>query len=288
MQSSKTVKLCAIVLNYFGCKDTVPCVKSLLGQPLDRICVVENSGDPAELKNLQDALGGQVQVEIVQTGENLGFAGGVNFGLRSMLPLGFDGFVILNNDTVLPPDLMQNLIKGAEDRALDLASPVIYRYPDQHILWSQGNYYNAWTGILGAGRIPGSIFYLPGCCLLVRRRVFESIGLFDQAFFMYGEDVEFCHRAAQGGFRIGTVPEALIYHKTGAASVQNSLFYEMQVNRGHLLLARKLFGYEPAQLAALCIKQPVLFLRACVRTIRFKNWNALRGYLSALMNHCIR
>jgi len=260
-------------------------VESLLSQPIDRICVIENSGDPKELENLQAAFGGHAKIKIMPTGQNLGFAGGVNFALRSMLPLGFDGFVILNNDTVLPPDLMERLRKGADDLALDVASPVIYRYPDQGVLWSSGSYYNAWTGILSTGRIPGipgSIFYLPGCCLFVRRRVFETVGLFDEAFFMYGEDVEFCHRAARGRFRIGIIPEARIYHKTGAASVQNSLFYEAQVNKGHLLLARKLFRSAGAQLAALCLKIPVLFLRACLRTARFKNGNALRGYVSAV------
>ena len=279
------MKLCVIILNYFGCKDTIPCVRSLLSQPIDRICVVENSGDHTELENLHAALSGHAKIEIAPSGQNLGFAGGVNFALRRMLPLGFEAVVILNNDTVPPPDLIEKLVKGAEARALDLASPVIYRYPDQSILWSRGNYYNAWTGTLSTGRIsgiPGSIFYLPGCCLLVRSKVFEATGLFDEAFFMYGEDVEFCHRAARSGFRIGIIPEARIYHKTGAASGQNSLFYEFQINRGHLLLARKLFTSKGARLLALCIKTPVLFLRACLRTVRFQNGNALRGYAAAL------
>ena len=279
------MKLCVIILNYFGCKDTIPCVRSLLSQPIDRICVVENSGDHTELENLQAALSGHAKIEIVPSGRNLGFAGGVNFALRRMLPLGFDGFVILNNDTVPPPDLMEKLLKGSDDLALDLSSPVIYRYPDQNVLWSRGNHYNVWTGMMSARTtpgMPGSLFYLPGCCLLVRSKVFEAIGLFDDSFFMYGEDVEFCHRAAYGGFHIGIVPDAVIYHKTGAASVQNSPFYELHINRGHMLLSRKLFRSKGVWLLCLCVKLPVLFLRACLRTVRFKNGNALRGYAAAL------
>jgi len=277
------VKLCSIILNYFGSADTIACVRALLGQPLDKICIIENSGGHKELDILSAAFSGFPQVEIISSGQNLGFAGGVNLGLKRMLPLGFEMVVILNNDTVPPPDLIEKLLKGADD--LDLASPVIYRYPDQNVLWSRGNYYNAWTGTLSTGKIsgiPGSIFYLPGCCLLVRSKVFEAIGLFDDSFFMYGEDVEFCHRSAQAGFCIGIVPDALIYHKTGAASVQNSPFYELNINRGHLLLAQKLFRTQPAQLFALCIKLPMLFLRACLRTLRFQNWNALRGYALAI------
>jgi GT2 family glycosyltransferase len=279
------VKLCIIILNYFGSADTVACVKALLGQPLDRICIIDNSEGHKEIDALAAAFAGCPKVEIISSGQNRGFAGGVNFGLRRMLPLDFEAFIILNNDTVPPPDLTEKILRGVDAASLDVASPVIYRYPDQHILWSSGNYYNAWTGTLSTGRNPGilgSIFYLPGCCLFVQRRVFESAGLFDEAFFMYGEDVEFCHRAVQGGFRIGIVPDALIYHKTGASSVQNSFFYEYQINRGHLLLARKLFESKGAWLLCLFVKLPVLFLRACLRTVRFKNGNAIRGYAAAL------
>ena len=284
-QKRVIMKLCVIILNYFGSADTAACVNALLGQPLGKICIIENSGDHKELDVLAAALAGLPQVEIISSGQNLGFAGGVNFGLRRMLPLEFDGFVILNNDTVPPPDLMEKILHGADAAGLDLASPVIYRYPEQNVLWSRGNYYNVWTGMMSEGTapgMPGSLFYLPGCCLLVRSKVFEAIGLFDDSFFMYGEDVEFCHRAARSGFRIGIVPDAVIYHKTGAASVQNSPFYELHINRGHLLLSKKLFASTSAQIVSLFIKICVLFMRGCARTLRFKNGNALRGYAAAV------
>jgi GT2 family glycosyltransferase len=284
------VKLCVIILNYFGSADTIACLQSLAGQPVARVCVIENSGDDRELAMLRAAVTGHANVEIVPAGRNLGFAAGVNFALGRLLPLGFDGFILLNNDTVLPPDALGRLAAGAETAGLDIASPVINHYPDRHRLWSDGNYYHSWTGLLSAGKpaLPGGVFYLPGCCLLVRRRVFEDAGLLDAAFFMYGEDVEFCHRAAGAGFRLGIVPDAVIYHKTGAASVQNSLFYEAQVNRGHLLLARRLFKSEGGRHTALCLKIFMLFLRACLRTARFRNSNALRGYAAALWDFLVR
>lgn len=278
------MKLCIIMLNYFGSADTTACLQSLMGQPFEKVCLIDNSGDAGELATLQAAAAGLANVEIIPAGGNLGFAGGVNFALERMLPLGFDGFILLNNDTVLPPDALGLLSAGAEKAALDIASPVINSYPDKDVVWSRGNYYNRWTGCLSTGKpaVPGGVFYLSGCCLFVRRRVFETAGLLDTAFFMYGEDVEFCHRAARAGFQIGIVPEAVIYHKTGAASVQNSLFYEFHINRGHLLLARKLFTSAGARLSALGLKTGMLFLRACLRTARFANGNALRGYAAAV------
>lgn len=279
-----TVKLCVVILNYFGSRDTAACLRCLAGEPLDKICIVDNSADGGELKKLAAAAAGLAHAEIIAAGSNLGFAGGVNLALERMLPLGFEGFVLLNNDTVLPPGAIGRLVAGTEKTGLDIASPVINCYPYTGRLWSRGTYYNRWTGLLSEGKtvLPGAVYYLPGCCLLVRRRVFETAGLLDTAFFMYGEDVEFCHRAARSGFRAGIVPEAVIFHKTGAASVHNSLFYELQVNRGHLLLARRLAGSPGAGLAALCLKTLVLFLRAGFRTARFGNGNALRGYVAAL------
>lgn len=284
------MSVCVIILNYFGHQDTVDCVKALIDKRSDKIIVVENSGDLNEENILRSSLVRLPSIEIVSSCSNLGFAGGVNFALKRMLPFGFDAFLILNNDTLPPADLIQKLVHGAEAQSLDLASPLIYRHPEQTVLWSRGNYYNVWTGLVTNKPIPvlpGNFFYLPGCCMYVRRQVFEAIGFFDESFFMYGEDVDFCHRAEGKGFRIGIVPEALIYHKTAAASVQNSLFYEFQVNRGHLLLTRKLFRSTPAQLSALCIKLPVLFLRAFLRTIRFQNGKALGAYAVALREHIV-
>ena len=284
------MKLCAIILNYFGCADTIPCLQSLSDQPPEKICVIENSGDDRELEKLRAGIAGNAKAEIIPAGRNLGFAGGVNFALERMLPLGFEGFILLNNDTVLPPGAIGRLIAGAEKAGLEIASPVINCYPEQNRLWSRGNYYNRWTGLLSAEKhaAAGGVFYLPGCCLFVRRRVFETVGLLDTAFFMYGEDVEFCRRAARAGFHIVIAPDAVIYHKTVAASVKNSLFYEIHVNRGHLLLARKLFGSAGGRLSALCLKAFVLFLRACIRTARFKNGNAMRGYAAAVRELIVR
>jgi N-acetylglucosaminyl-diphospho-decaprenol L-rhamnosyltransferase len=165
-----------------------------------------------------------------------------------------------------------------------LASPVIYHHPEQDKLWSRGNYYNSWTGLLTEKPIsllPGDFFYLPGCCLLIRTRVFEAIGLFDEDFFMYGEDTEFCFRAFQKGFKAGIVPEAKIYHKTGSSAVHNSFFYEQHINRSHFLLGHKLFLNVYARLFVQTLKTILLGMRAIMRTLRYKNLNAFKGYLQA-------
>jgi len=278
------VKLCAIILNYFGHEETIACINRLTDQLPAKIVVLENSGSEDEKHILTSAFIETSIVEVISSKKNLGFAGGVNYVVKQMMSQGFDAFLIMNNDTLPPSGMIGALIEGAESSSLDLASPVIYNHPDQEKLWSRGSYYNIWTGLLTnkpLSLLPGNFFYIPGCCLLIRTRVFETLGLFDEDFFMYGEDMEFCFRAVQNGFKTGIVAEAKIYHKTGSSAVHNSFFYEHHVNRSHFLLVRKLFLNSAACLSAQGFKTIFLGMRAIIRTLRYKNLNALKGYLQA-------
>ena len=278
------MKVCAIVLNYFGHEETIACINRLTSQPLAKIVALENSGSEDEKQILATAFTETPIVEIISSKKNLGFAGGVNYALKQTIPDKFDAFLIMNNDTLPPSDLIEKLIKGTESFSLDLASPVIYNHPEQEKLWSKGNYYNIWTGLLTArpnSLLPGDFFYLTGCCLLIRTKVFETMGLFDKDFFMYGEDMEFCFRAVQNGFKTGIVPDAKIYHKTGSSAVHNSFFYEHHINRSHFLLGNKLCLSFKACLFSQGLKTVLLAMRAILRTLRYKNLNALKGYLHA-------
>jgi N-acetylglucosaminyl-diphospho-decaprenol L-rhamnosyltransferase len=280
----KVVKLCAVILNYFGHEETITCINRLRGQSLAKIVVLENSGSEKERQVLTAAFTKAPIVEVISSKKNLGFAGGVNYVLKQMIPYGFDAFLVMNNDTLPPSDMIDTLTKGAETLSLDLASPVIYHHPEQYKLWSKGNHYNKWTGLLTSkplSLLPGDFFYLTGCCLLVRTKVFEALGFLDEDFFMYGEDAEFCFRAAQKGFKTGIVPAARTYHKTGSSAVHNSFFYEYHINRSHFLLAHKLFLNFYSRLFAQALKTILLGMRAIMRTLRYKNLNALKGYLQA-------
>jgi N-acetylglucosaminyl-diphospho-decaprenol L-rhamnosyltransferase len=275
------MKICAIVLNYYGFFDTVECVESLLGnESLEQIVIVENSANQEEQGKIESRFFDRKRIKIHCPGKNLGFAGGVNFALNSIGVSAFDAFLILNNDTLIPTGTVGFLEGRLRNGDFDFVAPVIYRYPETDLIWSQGNYYNRYTGVLSRHRVgflPGNIYYLTGCCLLIRGAVFETIGLFDEAFFMYGEDVEFCFRAAKRGLKYGLAPEAKIFHKGSESSGNNSLFYENHINRSHLLLCSKLAHTCGEAMMSWVLKLILMSLRAIWRVFRYGNLNSLQG-----------
>jgi N-acetylglucosaminyl-diphospho-decaprenol L-rhamnosyltransferase len=279
------MKIAAIVLNYFGHGDTIACVESILGQNISRILILDNSVSPAEESALRSRLCQHDSVAIASSEKNLGFAGGVNYALTELGISNYEAFLLLNNDTLAPEKMVDRLAQGLRREHFDLAAPAIRCYPETHRIWSEGNYYNFPTTMNGGAtlrNLRGSFHYLTGCCLLVRREVFKVAGLLDDAFFMYGEDVEFCYRASQHGFRYGVIGDAVLFHKASASAAMNSAFYEFHINRGHFLLSTKLTETRMQKTLSLCVKLVILGLRTAIRTIRYGNGNALRGYLRAL------
>jgi N-acetylglucosaminyl-diphospho-decaprenol L-rhamnosyltransferase len=281
------MKICGVVLNYFGHPDTIPCVQTLLNQNgLEKIIIIENSTDRNELSVLEHTFKNERQVEILTPSQNLGFAGGVNLAVSCVMDSCFDAFLLLNNDTVVPPNTVKHLTNGMITHGFDLVAPIIYCYPEKHKLWAKGYYYNRFSALITQRNtcfVPGTLFYLSGCCILIRCQVFKQIGLLDPTFFMYGEDIEFCFRAVQSGFRIGIVHNAHIYHKANVSSQLNSLFYEYHINRCHFLLCNKLSKKKAEQNLSLVIKLFTLSIRTLLRTFKFRNTHAISGYKQAIL-----
>jgi GT2 family glycosyltransferase len=281
----ESMKICGVVLNYFSHEDTITCVQALMEQnELKKIILVENSAKNTELRALKDIFKDNRQIEILEPSQNLGFSGGVNLAVNSVLDSGFDAFLLLNNDTLVPPNTVKHLAKGLIDNGFDMASPIIYCYPEKHKVWAKGYYYNRYGGLItkpNISFIPGTIFHLSGCCILIHRRVFKDIGLLNTSFFMYGEDVEFCFRAVQNGFRIGIVDKVHIYHKVNASTQNNSFFYEYHIARAHYLLSFCILDHPFKTLLSLLVKSITLTARAYVRSLRYHNFNPLIALLLA-------
>ena len=143
------MKICAVILNYFGHKDTITCVKTLLDKNhLSKIVIVDNSSDKNEFNVLNSIFEKTNQVEILEAPQNLGFAGGVNIAVSMELDSGFDAFLLINNDTLVPPGTIKKMSKSIEDKDYDVAAPLIYCYPEKNKIRAKAHYYNRYIGLV--------------------------------------------------------------------------------------------------------------------------------------------
>jgi GT2 family glycosyltransferase len=220
--------LVVVILNWNLPGDTIECVESFQAglPPGARIVVIDNASTDDSLSLLRLHFG--QSIEIIANPRNLGFAGGVNAAIRQLLATDTQSFFLANNDTLVAPDLLTRLSRTATSReAAGIIGPVIYYHADPARVWRYGDQQHRWlpmTYPLSPGfldnhkQAPFQVSYVTGCGMLVRRSVFEKIGLFDERYFMYFEDADFCRRASQAGFEVWVDPQASMWHKVSLSS----------------------------------------------------------------------
>jgi GT2 family glycosyltransferase len=280
--------VCAVVLNFFGADKTVRCLESLADQGLDRIIVVDNSADAAEWDRLKSALTG-MKGRLASTGlllernsRNLGFGRAINEALRreEARDRGNGYYLLLNNDTVVSPEAVARL-QAAMEQAPEaaLASPVIRRGSDAYCF----RWYKRFFGHHTSRPRPWTFPYLTGCCLLVRAELARESPLFDESFFMYGEDIELCWRVVQKGGRLLCVDGATVYHEGRGSTDELSFFYEYQLPRGQLLLAARAVK-GPWEIPLMTLGRIIyLTARAVVRSTRYRSLVPAKAYLAAAL-----
>ena len=240
----KLPQVTIIVLNWNGLNDTVQCLESLsrLDHPFYEIVVVDNDSTDGSVPAIRARY---PDVVIIETGENLGYTGGNNVGIRYALGRGADYVLLLNNDTVVDPAFLHILVDAAEtESAVGIAGPTIYYYERPDVIWSVGgaiDWRRGSTRMMGLderdegqfGQVPRTVDFVTGCALLVKRAVLAQVGLLDERFFTYYEETEWCMRVARAGFKILHVPQAKIWHKISpiAREASSQVHYYMTRNR---------------------------------------------------------
>jgi len=241
-----------VVLNWNRRDDTLACLGSLarLDYSAFEVVVVDNGSTDGSVLAIRERF---PDVFLIENGENLGYTGGNNAGLRYALDRGLDYVLLLNNDTEVASDLLHRLVAAAEaDSRVGIAGPTIYYYDRPELIWSAGgaiDWRRGRTWMVGLderdigqfGNAPREVDFVTGCALLVRRAVLEAVGLLDERFFAYYEEAEWCVRARRAGFRIVHLPRARVWHKIspGAQADSPVVHYYMIRNR---LLFLKLTG----------------------------------------------
>lgn len=216
-----------VVLNWNRCDDTIQCVESVqrFRYPRFTVVVVDNGSTDGSPDVLAQRFPG---IEVIKTGSNLGYAGGNNVGISWALRRGADYVLILNNDTIVTPEALTELMRVAgKDPTIGVVGPKVLCEPDRHLIYSCGESQSLWfnrrriaTGLPDreTGKEPRDVDYVVGCALLVSREFIERVGLLDEVFFAYYDEVDWCFRGRRLGYRVVCVPSAVVYHKGEGSS----------------------------------------------------------------------
>ncbi len=255
-----------------------------LAAPVERVYVVDNSAQPGSGHRLAASLDHLPReappVRVLEAGSNLGFAGGIQFGIdHALAEQPWDGFFLINNDAVVHPALLVRMAHAWEEQpGPSLVAPAHDDRGQPLRLW-----YHRVLGIVLEHSWWGTVPYLSGTCLLVPT-TWVSPFLFDPDFFIYGEDIELGWRLGQAGVPLVTVTSRTgeFRHDANRSTGNGSLFYEYHINRAHLLLARKLSRPGWDRMGTALGRSLTLPARALVRSLRGGGWIPWAGLLRAL------
>lgn len=194
--------------------------------------------------------------------DNTGYSGGNNKGIRQALAGGAEAVLILNDDTKVDESFISEMAKTLNDKEAGIIAPKIYFYPkfefhkDRYkpkdlgkVIWYAGGMID-WDNCLGVHRGVDEVDegqyqekektgFATGCAILVKREVFEKIGLYDEEYFLYLEDLDFSVRALKAGFKIIYQPKAIVWHKNAQSGGFVSGIHDYFFTRNRLLFGSK-------------------------------------------------
>jgi GT2 family glycosyltransferase len=192
---------------------------------------IDNASRDSTLEQLRQW--GDARLVLIPNEHNVGVAAGNNQGIRAAIQDGCEFVLLLNNDVVFGPDLFKQLMDGLTEHNCQMITPLIYYYEPKDMIWCAGGHFQPWLGYrslhYGENQQDGGQFdkprvvtYAPTCCVLIRREIFQSVGLMDERYFVYYDDTDFMLRAYKAKQSLFYLPTAKLWHKvnslTGTAS----------------------------------------------------------------------
>lgn len=222
-------RLTVVVLNWNGRDDTIRCVRSLVDVgniPLNEVTVVDNASSDDSVAALRRAY---PDLRVIINETNLGFAGGMNIGVADAIGRGSEFICILNNDTVTEANTFERLIDAAKEGAATSPEVRYLGQPD-NVWFGAGTVerIRCWPRhltaqelrVADAAAVDPSVRYsetLAGCCILARSEIWQSVGFFDERYFLLFEDADWSARAREVNVRMKVVRQAILYHKVSAS-----------------------------------------------------------------------
>ncbi len=268
-----------IILNFNRRDDTIECLASLakIDYPRYHITLLDNGS--------KDGLGDAIHhkfsdIRYIYSPVNLRFAGGNNKLIEQALAEGYELILLLNNDTVVSTDFLTKMVEAAmSDAKIGAVGAKMMYYDQEDIIWFAGGIVDirrAYMRHFGIGKKdqrkynhPGEVSFLNGACMLVKSAVFRDIGLLDEGFFLYGEDLDFCLRATAAGWKLYYEPSAKIWHKVSrSVPTAKKMLYRYQ-SWFRIIRKHSDFRWRPIQLINLSTEFVPLAVGYIRRMTRF-------------------
>jgi len=257
-------QLAIVVLNWKQARltvNTIESIKKITHRYFNyQIILVDNGSPDDSLSQLRQKYSSAKNITIIANRHNLGYVEGNNTGIRYALKHHFDYVLVINNDVLVKPDFLDKLVKQAKSNPkIAILGPKIYfapgyeyhhHYPRPQlgkIIWSVGGRID-WQNILGSNigidefdqgqydhQNSSSIDFISGCCFLIKKTVFQKIGLFDPRYFLFLEDADFCQRAKKSAYQLAVVPSSVIWHLNSQTTGAGSHLHDYFLSRNRLL-----------------------------------------------------
>lgn len=240
-------KVIVILVNYNSLIHTKECIRSIKKSTYENIEIIVVDNDSEE--NCQELSDEISDVVLIRNKENLGFAAANNIGIDYALQSGAEFILLLNNDTVVADDCIEELVNCSEDNSRNgIVTGKILNYYERDLIWYAGgdiSYRKGDAVIYGFGKkdtgqydLPRICTFASGCCMLIPREIANDIRI-QEDYFLYYEDSDYCVRIVEDNKKIYYCPRAVIFHKESVSTNKFSYIYSYYFARNRLLFIRK-------------------------------------------------
>ena len=260
------------ILHYNSNSDTINCLNSLLEAKTENIklvTIVLDNGSKEKLKVREEDYK-EIGLEVMVQEVNLGFTGGHNLIWERVRDRDFDYLLLLNNDSLVGEDCIQELANACEEQKVGAVVPKIYftkgcefhttRYTKDEkgrVFWFAGGYID-WANVesvhIGVDEVDHGqydkvedINFATGACLLIKKSVLLEIGLFDNRYFLYYEDADLGQKIIKNQKRLLYIPKAVVWHNNAGSSGSGSMLHDYYLTRNKILFGMK---YAPVRTKA--------------------------------------
>jgi GT2 family glycosyltransferase len=291
------VRVAAVITNWNGGEENLACIDSILAQGIEPndIVFVDNASVDGSPDQVEQRYPGLV---VLRMTENTGYAEASNCGARHALAAGADAILLVNNDAALTAGMLALLLEAFEEHPeVGIVGPRVLYKDRVDLLWSAGGaltWRQNLSTLLGHDRLDAErwridrdVDYIPGCVMLIRQAVLDEVGLLDPKFFAYMEDIDYCLRARDAGFRVRMIGRAAALHRvshtTGGGYNPrrkymmgvNSIWFLRRHARPHQWL--RFFVFDVASLPFLWIGSLYVGRSRAVLGKALGIWDGLRG-----------